>query len=268
MKRQVKPPTPHPSGATPPPVPRDLVPEHVAIIMDGNGRWAKERGLPRTKGHEQGEHTLFDVVEGGDRDRREGDLGLRVLHRELVALARRGALPDGLQPRRDPPPPRRDARARRARALGRPRSAAVEVGDQGAPGRRGDDEGQRRPHPHDVRQLRRPRRARRRRPRRSAARSPPAGSTPTRSTRRPSPATSTSPSCPTPTWSGARRGSSGCPTSCCGRRPTARWSSPTCSGPTSTGGTSGRRSRRTPAATAATAARSPTRPPTRRPSQP
>src|SRR5688500_1512728 len=32
--------------------------------MDGNGRWAKERGLPRTAGHEQGEHTLFDVVEG------------------------------------------------------------------------------------------------------------------------------------------------------------------------------------------------------------
>ena len=64
MKRQVERPTPHPSGATPPPVPRDLVPEHVAIIMDGNGRWAKERGLPRTKGHEQGEHTLFDVVEG------------------------------------------------------------------------------------------------------------------------------------------------------------------------------------------------------------
>lgn len=32
--------------------------------MDGNGRWAKERGLPRTAGHEQGEHALFDVVEG------------------------------------------------------------------------------------------------------------------------------------------------------------------------------------------------------------
>lgn len=57
-------PTPHPSGATPPDVPRDLVPEHVAIIMDGNGRWAKERGLPRTAGHERGEHSLFDVVEG------------------------------------------------------------------------------------------------------------------------------------------------------------------------------------------------------------
>lgn len=36
----------------------------MAIVMDGNGRWAKERGLPRTKGHEQGESSLFDVVEG------------------------------------------------------------------------------------------------------------------------------------------------------------------------------------------------------------
>jgi len=40
------------------------VPAHVAIIMDGNGRWAKQRGLPRTKGHEMGERALFDVVEG------------------------------------------------------------------------------------------------------------------------------------------------------------------------------------------------------------
>lgn len=45
-------------------IPRELVPEHVAIVMDGNGRWAKERGLPRTQGHEQGESSLFDVVEG------------------------------------------------------------------------------------------------------------------------------------------------------------------------------------------------------------
>ena len=41
------------------------IPRHVAIVMDGNGRWAKERGLPRTKGHEQGERALYDVVEGG-----------------------------------------------------------------------------------------------------------------------------------------------------------------------------------------------------------
>ena len=39
-------------------------PAHVAIIMDGNGRWAKARGLPRTRGHELGEAALFDVVEG------------------------------------------------------------------------------------------------------------------------------------------------------------------------------------------------------------
>jgi undecaprenyl diphosphate synthase len=45
-------------------VPSERVPAHVAIIMDGNGRWAKERGLPRTKGHEMGEKALFDVVEG------------------------------------------------------------------------------------------------------------------------------------------------------------------------------------------------------------
>jgi len=45
-------------------LPKELVPKHVAIIMDGNGRWAKQRGLPRTKGHEAGESSLLDVVEG------------------------------------------------------------------------------------------------------------------------------------------------------------------------------------------------------------
>jgi len=37
---------------------------HVAIIMDGNGRWANARGLPRTAGHAAGEEALFDVVHG------------------------------------------------------------------------------------------------------------------------------------------------------------------------------------------------------------
>jgi undecaprenyl diphosphate synthase len=63
-RRTVRPPTPHPSGARPPQIPAEFVPKHVAVVMDGNGRWAKERGLPRTAGHEQGEHSLFDVVEG------------------------------------------------------------------------------------------------------------------------------------------------------------------------------------------------------------
>ena len=40
------------------------IPHHVAIVMDGNGRWAQQRGLPRTAGHEAGEAALFDVVEG------------------------------------------------------------------------------------------------------------------------------------------------------------------------------------------------------------
>ena len=63
-RTDVRTPKPHPSGDSPPRISADLVPRHVAIVMDGNGRWAKERGLPRTTGHEQGEHSLFDVVEG------------------------------------------------------------------------------------------------------------------------------------------------------------------------------------------------------------
>src|SRR5665811_1203914 len=61
----VRSPTPHASGAKPPQLPADQIPKHVAIVMDGNGRWAKKRGLPRTAGHERGEAALFDVVEGG-----------------------------------------------------------------------------------------------------------------------------------------------------------------------------------------------------------
>ena len=48
----------------PPRISREKIPHHVALVMDGNGRWAKQRGLPRTKGHEKGESALFDVVEG------------------------------------------------------------------------------------------------------------------------------------------------------------------------------------------------------------
>jgi len=57
-------PSPHPSGAAAPVIAPELVPRHVAVVMDGNGRWAKERGLPRTAGHEAGEASLFDCVEG------------------------------------------------------------------------------------------------------------------------------------------------------------------------------------------------------------
>ena len=57
-------PFPHPSGARPPVIPPEILPKHVAIVMDGNGRWANQRGLPRTKGHEAGEAALLDVVAG------------------------------------------------------------------------------------------------------------------------------------------------------------------------------------------------------------
>ena len=43
---------------------RARVPAHVAIVMDGNGRWATQRGLPRTEGHGAGEEALWDTVKG------------------------------------------------------------------------------------------------------------------------------------------------------------------------------------------------------------
>jgi undecaprenyl diphosphate synthase len=53
--------------------PAKSVPRHIAIIMDGNGRWAKSRGLPRIKGHEEGANAVRQCVEGC------GDLGVKFL---------------------------------------------------------------------------------------------------------------------------------------------------------------------------------------------
>ncbi|HEY5026083.1 MAG TPA: polyprenyl diphosphate synthase [Acidimicrobiales bacterium] len=49
------------------------IPAHVACVMDGNGRWASQRGLPRTEGHAAGEEALLDTVNGAL------DLGIRWL---------------------------------------------------------------------------------------------------------------------------------------------------------------------------------------------
>ena len=57
-------PTPHSEGAIAPIIAAELLPQHVAIVMDGNGRWANQRGLPRTRGHEMGEQSLLAVVHG------------------------------------------------------------------------------------------------------------------------------------------------------------------------------------------------------------
>ncbi len=53
------PPVSLPAGLDP-----DRVPVHVACVMDGNGRWAAQRGLPRTEGHGAGEAALLDTVDG------------------------------------------------------------------------------------------------------------------------------------------------------------------------------------------------------------
>jgi undecaprenyl diphosphate synthase len=92
--------------------PSKRVPKHVAIIMDGNGRWAKQRGLPRSEGHRQGTENLrrliraaveFNVeiltiyafsTENWNRPRREVQLLMRILEmvidRELEELNREG----------------------------------------------------------------------------------------------------------------------------------------------------------------------------------
>jgi len=64
----------------PPDLPAALVPGHIAIVMDGNGRWANARGLARTKGHEAGEASLLDVVAGAIEIGVKHVSGLRLLH--------------------------------------------------------------------------------------------------------------------------------------------------------------------------------------------
>ena len=51
----------------------DLIPEHVAIIMDGNGRWASQRGLPRFEGHRRGVEALRKTIRAAE------ELGIRYL---------------------------------------------------------------------------------------------------------------------------------------------------------------------------------------------
>jgi undecaprenyl diphosphate synthase len=45
----------------------DRLPRHIAVIMDGNGRWAEQRGLPRVKGHDAGSASVREIVEASAR---------------------------------------------------------------------------------------------------------------------------------------------------------------------------------------------------------
>ena len=49
------------------------IPKHIAIIMDGNGRWAKERGLPRIAGHREGINSVREIT------RICGEIGVKYL---------------------------------------------------------------------------------------------------------------------------------------------------------------------------------------------
>lgn len=57
-------PAPHSDGFVMPHIDQKFIPQHVGIVMDGNGRWANQRGLPRTEGHRAGEQALLDVMAG------------------------------------------------------------------------------------------------------------------------------------------------------------------------------------------------------------
>ena len=72
-----------------------IIPEHIAIIMDGNGRWAKRRGLPRTAGHSAGAETFRTI---GNYCKEIGvgiSDGLRLLNGELAAAQRRSGRDHG-----------------------------------------------------------------------------------------------------------------------------------------------------------------------------
>ena len=144
-------------------------------MMDGNGRWAKQRGLPRTAGHEQGEHSLFDVVEGAI------EIGVKAISAYAFSTENWSRSPDEVKFlmgfNRDVIRRRRDEMhelgvrvrwAGRAPRLWKSVIRELQVAEELT---RDNDVAD----ADDVRQLRRPRRARRRRPRRSPARWPPAG---------------------------------------------------------------------------------------------
>lgn len=50
-------------GLHPPTIPAERIPRHIALVMDGNGRWAQERGLKRTEGHRRGQKVLMTAVD-------------------------------------------------------------------------------------------------------------------------------------------------------------------------------------------------------------
>ncbi len=73
-----------PNGQVPEGIDPSDVPAHVACVMDGNGRWASQRGLARTEGHAAGEEALLDTVERRPGHRDQVADHVRLLDRELA----------------------------------------------------------------------------------------------------------------------------------------------------------------------------------------
>ena len=76
------------TGRYPPKLPASAIPAHVALVMDGNGRWANARGLTRIEGHRAGEASLLDVVAGAIQ------LGIRHLSVYAFSTENWGRSPD------------------------------------------------------------------------------------------------------------------------------------------------------------------------------
>ena len=233
---------------------RSRLPRHVAIIMDGNGRWAEQRGLPRLAGHREGAASVRDVV------RAARQIGLEAITlyafssqnwgRPADEVAGLMELPARVPGRRAPGDHGQRHPAARDR---RDRSAAVQRA-RGA--RRADGRLGRQPidgaHPGAV--VRRARVDRRRR----APRGVDGGRRLELSTRPASIRISSAASCPPATcrrstWSSAPAASCASRTSSCGRRPTPSSTSRARSGPTSGGRTCTPRSTPTRSASAASA---------------
>ena len=110
----------------------EQLPAHVAIIMDGNGRWAAQRHLPRVGATAPASTSVRDVVEDLGPARHRGAHALRVLGRELEAARRRGQHAHGAAQAL----PAARARARccknniRFRVIGRPQELRHDIQDE------------------------------------------------------------------------------------------------------------------------------------------
>ena len=151
----------HTSKAVAPQIPADQVPNHVAVVMDGNGRWATQRGLRRTEGHKMGEAVLIDITCGA--------IELGIKHLTVYAFSTENWKRSteevrflmGFNREVVRPAPGEPGRHGRPHALGRVAAPDVAQRHQGVRHRRADDGGQRRHHHQLLRELRRPYRDRR-----------------------------------------------------------------------------------------------------------